>query len=419
MNSDCANPSTPSPSKNISIQAQTFFSQLDHQFMRQALDLAQQGLYSTSPNPRVGCVIVKQGQVIGQGYHLQAGGSHAEVYALDQANKNALGTKGATVYVTLEPCCHHGRTPPCTDALIAAQVKAVIAACTDPNPLVAGHGLKKLQAAGIQVQHGLLEKEATELNIGFFKRMQYGTPWVRLKTAIGLDGLIALPNGQSQWITGEQARADGHAWRARACAILTGIGTITTDNPLLNVRHLSTPRQPIRIVLDSQLRIDTSYRIITSANQAAPVWIVHTVDELKHFNTNSALSQKINSSQLNDSPLNKTYEKAILLKKAGVELVYCPNSMGKINLAYLMLELGNRGINELHVEAGATLNSSLLKANSVDELLIYQAPLILGQGKPFAVLPESKHINEISPWYCLEHHRLEEDWRLRLRKTIS
>src|SRR5690606_31605931 len=224
----------------------------DQDFMNRALELAERGLYTTTPNPRVGCVIVRDGAVVGEGWHERAGEAHAEIVALRAAGDAA---RGAHVYVTLEPCCHHGRTPPCTEALVAAGVARVVAAMQDPNPLVAGAGLARLRAAGIATEHGMLAEKARELNIGFVSRMQRGRPWLRLKVAATLDGRTAAANGASQWITGAEARADGHAWRARACAVMTGIGTVEADDPRLTVREVKTPRQPLRIVLDSRLRI--------------------------------------------------------------------------------------------------------------------------------------------------------------------
>ena len=231
----------------------------DSQWMALALRLAERGLHTTSPNPRVGCVLVKDGKVIGEGWHERAGEPHAEVHALRAAGKAA---RGATAYVTLEPCSHHGRTPPCADALIAAGVSRVVAAMQDPNPLVAGQGLQKLRAAGIEVEYGLMEAAARELNIGFISRMTRGTPWVRSKIAASLDGRTALANGTSKWITGEAARLDVQHWRARSCAVLTGIGTVLADDPQLNVRGISTERQPLRVVLDSELRLSPAAKIL-------------------------------------------------------------------------------------------------------------------------------------------------------------
>jgi diaminohydroxyphosphoribosylaminopyrimidine deaminase/5-amino-6-(5-phosphoribosylamino)uracil reductase len=320
------------------------FSTLDHEFMARALRLARRGLYTTTPNPRVGCLLAADGTVVGEGWHERAGGAHAEVIALGAAGARA---RGATAYVTLEPCSHHGRTPPCADALIAAGVRRVVAAMADPNPLVAGQGLERLRAAGIEVERGLLENEARELNLGFVSRMARGRPWVRLKVAASLDGKTALINGRSQWITGLAARRDGHRWRARACAILTGIGTVRDDDPSLTVREIETPRQPLRVVVDSRLEIATTARVLAQGN-----CLVATAAEAP--------------------------EKTKALSAAGIEVVRLADTGGKVDLSLLMAELGRRGCNELHVEAGFKLNGSLLQAGLVDELLVYLAPTLLG-----------------------------------------
>ena len=235
------------------------FTSADHDHMSRALKLAQQGLHSASPNPRVGCVITKDNLVVGEGWHRKAGEPHAEIVALAQAGGRA---RGSTAYVTLEPCSHFGRTPPCVDALVEARVARVVAAMEDPNPQINGRGLESLRSKGIDVRCGLLEQEARELNIGFVSRMTRGQPWVRLKVAGSLDGRSALHNGKSQWITGEAARTDTHHWRARACAVLTGIGTVRDDDPQMNVRHLSTLRQPLKILVDSRLEVDAEARIL-------------------------------------------------------------------------------------------------------------------------------------------------------------
>ncbi len=323
------------------------FSVADHGFMAQALRLAQRGLNTTTPNPRVGCVLVRDGRVIAEGWHEKAGGPHAEAAALN-AMVGAGGTaKGATAYVTLEPCSHFGRTPPCADALITAGGSRVVAAMRDPNPLVAGKGLAKLAAAGIEVASGLLEAEATELNIGFVSRMTRGRPWLRLKVAASLDGKTALNNGVSQWITGAAARRDAHAWRARSCAVLTGIGTVKDDNPRLTVREVPTTRQPLRVVIDSRLETPPDAAVLEGGN----VLIAAAQDEVG---------------------------RAAALRARGAEIVILPNAQGKVDLAELLRELGRRGINEVLAEAGTRLNGSLLRENCVDELLIYQAPLLIG-----------------------------------------
>lgn len=320
------------------------FSAVDHGMMARALQLAERGLWTTSPNPRVGCVLLRDGEIVGEGWHEKAGEPHAELHALRAAGDLA---RGATAYVTLEPCSHHGRTPPCAEALIAAGVSRVVAAMTDPNPLVAGQGMAMLGAAGIETASGLMENEARELNIGFVSRMTRGRPWLRLKVAASLDGKTALNNGVSQWITGPQARQDGHRWRARACAILTGIGTVRDDDPQLNVRAVETNRQPLRVVVDSKLETPLSARIL----QGGPVLVAAAVDDEKRAN---------------------------LLRAAGAEVVVLPNAAGKVELKDLLEELGRRGINEVHAEAGFKLNGSLLREGLVDELLLYLAPSLIG-----------------------------------------
>lgn len=320
------------------------FSAVDHGMMARALQLAEHGLWTTSPNPRVGCVLVRNGEIVGEGWHEKAGEPHAEVHALRAAGERA---RGATAYVTLEPCSHHGRTPPCAEALIAAGVSRVVAAMADPNPLVAGQGLAKLRAAGIETASGLLESDARELNIGFVSRMTRGRPWLRLKVAASLDGKTALNNGVSQWITGPEARQDGHRWRARACAILTGIGTVRDDDPQLTVRGVETGRQPLRVVVDSKLETPLTARIL----QGGPVLVAVAVDDEKRAN---------------------------LLRAAGAEVVVLPNAAGKVELKDLLEELGRRGINEVHAEAGFKLNGSLLREGLVDELLLYLAPCLIG-----------------------------------------
>jgi len=320
------------------------FSAIDHGMMARALQLAEHGLWTTTPNPRVGCVLARDGEIVGEGWHAKAGKPHAEVNALRAAGDRAFG---ATAYVTLEPCSHHGRTPPCAEALIEAGVSRVVAAMTDPNPLVAGKGLAMLQAAGVATASGLLESEARELNIGFVSRMTRGRPWLRLKAAASLDGKTALNNGVSQWITGPDARRDGQRWRARACAILTGIGTVRDDDPQLNVRDIETTRQPLRVVVDSRLETPVSARIL----QGGPVLIAGAIENA---------------------------EKMALLRSTGAEVLILPNAAGKVELKDLLDELGRRGINEVHAEAGFKLNGSLLREGLVDEVLLYLAPCLVG-----------------------------------------
>ncbi len=319
------------------------FSDADREYMARALELAARGMNTATPNPRVGCVIVNRGVVVGEGWHHKAGEPHAEANALAAAGTNA---HGATVYVTLEPCAHTGRTPPCADALIRADVSRVVAAMLDPNPQGAGGG-KKLEAAGIRFECGLMEDEARELNIGFASRMTRGRPWVRMKVAASLDGRTALANGQSQWITGPAARKDGHAWRARACAVLTGIGTVTADDPRLDVREVPVERQPLRVIVDSRLETPLTARIL----QGGSVLMFCAVD-------NAAARAA--------------------LEGRGAEVVNIANANGKVDLPAMLAELGRRGINELHVEAGVKLNGSFVREGCVDEVLVYLAPSFLG-----------------------------------------
>jgi len=315
----------------------------DRRHMARALELAQRGLYTTTPNPRVGCVIVRDGIVVGEGWHERAGGPHAEAIALDAAGAQAAN---ATAYVTLEPCAHHGRTPPCADALVRAGLSSVVAAMADPNPLVSGKGLTRLREAGVNVRVGVMEEEARELNIGFVSRMSRGRPWVRTKIAASLDGRTALLNGSSQWITGVEARRDAHHWRARACAVLTGIGTVKQDDPQLTVREVETTRQPLRVVVDSRLEISPAARIVGTGTLIATA----VRDEAR--------------------------EAALTAHGASVALL--PNIAGRVSLPDLLRALAACDVNELHVEAGAGLNGSLLQEGLVDELLIYLAPHIMG-----------------------------------------
>ncbi|MEW6313552.1 MAG: bifunctional diaminohydroxyphosphoribosylaminopyrimidine deaminase/5-amino-6-(5-phosphoribosylamino)uracil reductase RibD [Pseudomonadota bacterium] len=327
----------------------------DYAYMAQALRLAVRGLYTATPNPRVGCVIVRDGQVVGEGFHERVGEPHAEVHALNAAGAKA---RNATVYVTLEPCSHHGRTPPCADALIAAGVARVVAAMQDPNPQVAGQGLDRLRAAGVAVECGVLEHEARELNIGFVSRMTRGRPWLRVKIAASLDGRTALANGVSQWISSEAARIDAHVWRARSCAVLTGGGTVLADDPQLTVRHVATPRQPLRVVADSELRISPQAKVLAGGQAVV-------------FCATSAVGKR----------------RAIA--QSGAEVVELAGPDGKVELHLMLQELARRGINEALVEAGANFNGALLQAGLVDELIVYQAPHLLGAGaRGMFTLPE-------------------------------
>jgi diaminohydroxyphosphoribosylaminopyrimidine deaminase/5-amino-6-(5-phosphoribosylamino)uracil reductase len=359
------------------------FSTTDRDAMARALALAEQGLATTTPNPRVGCVIVRDGAIIGEGWHRRAGEPHAEILALAAAGEAA---RGATAYVTLEPCTHFGRTPPCTGALIAAGLTRVVAAMEDPNPKVAGSGLDRLRAAGINVDCGLLADEARELNIGFISRMTRGRPWVRLKVAATLDGKTALKNGVSQWITGAEARADGHRWRARACAVLTGIGTVKADDPQLTVRDHPCERQPLRILLDPRLEVSPAARIL----QGAPALVLTAVAD------------------------NDTHARQ--LADSGHSILTLPSKDGRVDLPALMRELAARELNEIHVEAGATLNGALLAAGYADELLLYLAPMIVGDAaRGMFDLPALTALDEAARFEIREYQQIGKDLRLIAR----
>ena len=323
--------------------------------MHEALALAHGAIGLSEPNPRVGCVITApDGRVLGRGHTQQAGGAHAEVMALRDATARGESVRAATAWVTLEPCSHHGRTPPCCDALIAAGIARVVMAIEDPNPLVAGQGAARLSAAGVEVETGLLADEARELNIGFFSRMQRGRPWVRLKAAVSLDGRTALNNGASQWITGPEARSDGHAFRKRAGAVLTGIGTVLDDNPRLDVRLVETALQPLRVVVDSRLETPPASRILDAPGRT--LIYAATRDEAR----------------------------ATALRDRGAEIALAPGANAKVDLAAMLADLAVRGVNELHVEAGHKLNGSFVREGLVDEFLIYMAPKLLGVGRELA-----------------------------------
>ena len=323
----------------------------DAHFMAQAIRLAERGLNTTSPNPRVGCVLVREGVVVGEGWHERAGGPHAEVVALTHAGEKA---QGATAYVSLEPCSHHGRTPPCADALINAGVVRVVAAMTDPNPLVSGKGLARLAAAGIETSVGLLEAEAKRLNPGFCKRMVTGRPWVFSKLAMSLDGRTAMASGESRWITGPEARQDVHRLRARSCAILTGIGTVLADDPFMTARlaaQYSVERQPARVVVDSRFRLPPTAKLLTQPGRTLLLG------------------------------LDAEATKAELLREAGAEIHFLPAGLdGRVDLNAVMELLGQLHFNEVMVEAGATLNGELLRDGLVDEYIVYLAPCVLGDG---------------------------------------
>lgn len=362
---------------------------LDH--LAAALALAEQAIGLTDPNPRVGCIITSsQGDVLGTGHTQPAGQAHAEVMALRDVTARGHDARGATAYVTLEPCAHHGRTPPCCDALIAAGIQRVVVALGDPNPLVGGHGLARLQAAGIQTH--LLPRDhplavaARELNIGFLSRMERGRPFVRMKIAASLDGRTALHNGVSQWITGPQARADGHAWRRRAGAVLTGIGTAKEDNPRLDVREVPTARQPQRVLVDSRLTLFPEARLL---DPPGSLWVYHAQPE------GGALGQA--------------------LMDRGAELISLPDPNGKVDLTAMIQDLGRRGINELHLEAGNKLNGSLLRTGLVDELLIYLAPMLMGDGRGMVDLGQLTSLAQAPRYQVVDMRPVGTDLRLRLR----
>jgi diaminohydroxyphosphoribosylaminopyrimidine deaminase/5-amino-6-(5-phosphoribosylamino)uracil reductase len=370
------------------------YTAADHQWMAEALVEAHQALYLANPNPRVGCVIVKGDRVIGRGFTQQVGGPHAEIQALADATANGQDASGSTIYVTLEPCNHTGRTPPCVDALIAAKPAKVMVAMVDPNPLVAGKGLERLKAAGIEVQCGLMESEARILNRGFISRMTRGLPWVRLKIAASLDGKTALPDGQSQWITGPVARADGHHWRAQACAIVTGVGTIKEDNPLLNVREVETLRQPWRIIIDSKLETPLEAKILSNSSDSRVMIVCAKLDSVE------------------------TQEKAKILESRGIEVLLMPNEFGKVDLPKLFAYLAqDRHLNEIHVEAGFKLNGSMLRENCVDELLLYYAPFLMGAGVGMANVPELASLSNRQDWQIIDQNLIGTDLRLRLIKA--
>ncbi|HEZ0939760.1 TPA: bifunctional diaminohydroxyphosphoribosylaminopyrimidine deaminase/5-amino-6-(5-phosphoribosylamino)uracil reductase RibD [Neisseria meningitidis] len=364
------------------------FSETDISMMQNALKLAALGRFSTSPNPRVGCVIAQGGQVVGQGFHIKAGEPHAEVHALRQAGEMA---QGATAFVTLEPCSHYGRTPPCAEALVRAGVSRVVAAMRDPNPLVAGKGLALLEAAGIKTECGLLESEARELNRGFLSRIERRRPFVRLKCAVSLDGKTALSDGSSFWITGEDARADVQVLRAESCAVLTGIGTVLADNPRLNVRAFPTLRQPARIVLDSRLRLPPNSHLVTDGQ--SPTYIA--------------------TLERNEDRLHPYREHAHIRI-----LMPSETAGGKIDLHRLMRLLADEGYGEVMVEAGAKLTSAFLAEDLADEIVLYRSPKILGSGKDLFSLPENRAALSAPPlWTPVSTEILGHDVKTVFRKN--
>ncbi|BET25186.1 diaminohydroxyphosphoribosylaminopyrimidine deaminase [Limnobacter thiooxidans] len=348
----------------------------DEHWMRHALNLAWKGQYSTTPNPRVGCVFVRDGVAIAEGFHVRAGEGHAEVQAIAQARAQGVSLQGSTAYVTLEPCAHHGRTGPCAEALVATGVARVVAAVLDPNPLVAGKGMAILRAAGIETVQGVLVEQARWINRGFFSRMERKRPWVRLKVASSADGVTALNNSTSQWITGPEARLDGHHLRAQACAVLSGIGTVKADNPQLNVRGIETDRQPLKVIVDSKLEISPDALLL----QTGRVLIAHTEPQLPAW-----LS---------------THPNAANIEALNVAPVAAGLHAGKVktDLLRLLQELARRGINELHLEAGFGLNGSFMQAGLVDEVVQYVAPRFLGAGLGLFRLPEQETLPATLDW---------------------
>jgi len=353
----------------------------DFQFMARALKLAEKGIYTTDPNPRVGCVLVKAGEIIAEGWHFQAGTAHAEIDALRKADQ----TTGATAYVTLEPCSHTGRTGPCCDALITAGIQRVVIAMQDPNPLVAGQGIQRMLQAGLTVDCGLLETDAKQLNQGFIKRMETGLPYLRSKLAMSLDGRTAMASGESQWITGEQARADVQRLRAASSAVLTGVNTVLADNPGLNVR-LDTPLiQPVRVILDSTLRTPENARILGLEGET---WVLTCADHQKKIDA---------------------------LESAGGQVFQLPGKKGQLDLSAVMAFLGEKQLNTVLVEAGAILNGALLREHQIDEWIIYMAPCILGdQGRGLFHLPNFTTMADKKQLRLQETRQVGVDLRLRL-----
>lgn len=350
-------------------------------FMSEALRLAEKALFTTSPNPRVGCVIVQNNEIVGRGYHVKAGESHAEVMALEEAGSKS---EGSDVYVTLEPCSHTGRTPPCVNALIKAKVKKVFIAMQDPNPLVSGQGIQKLKEASIEIEVGVMEVQAQQLNLGFISRMTKKLPYVRAKLAVSIDGKTALHNGKSQWITGDAARADAQYWRASSCAIVTGIGTVLSDNPKLSVRLYENARQPLRVVVDSELKIPLDAHIL----HEKPLLIVYANDKQKKLPQLQALG--IECTQLDDS--------------------------GKVDLVALIKMLAEREMNEVWIEAGEGLNGAFLKAHLIDELIIYYAPVILGsEAKGMFTLPAYEDLENKITTTLIDHRWVGQDLRMRFK----
>jgi len=362
------------------------YSQADPLYMRRALELGARALLHATPNPRVGCVIVRDEVVLGEGFTQPPGRNHAEIEALNDARRRGHEVRGATVYVTLEPCSHFGRTPPCAGALIDARVACVVAAVEDPNPLVAGRGLELLRGAGIDVRCGLLREEAIEANAGFFSRMNRGRPWVRVKIAASLDGRTALPDGRSKWITSAAARNDGHSWRARACAILTASGTVRADDPQLGVRAITTPRQPLKVVVDSGATIAPTARLLLEGEVLLAC----------------AQGAEAARARLEGAP-------------ARVRVEEFPGPEGRVDLEALLRALARQGINELHVEAGPVLSGALFAGGLVDEVLLYLAPRMIGPGRPMLELPQLTDLAGGQRLEIRDMARVGDDLRLLAR----
>jgi len=354
----------------------------DEYFMSRALVLAARGLYTTTPNPRVGCVIVNDDEIVGEGWHVNCGGAHAEVNALKQADTRAVG---GTLYVTLEPCAHYGKTPPCVDVIVKSGISRVVFGAKDPNPLVDGRGMEHLKANGISVEGGLFSEKSEELNLGFFKRMRYGKPWVRVKVAAGLDGKTALENGRSQWITSKESRVDAHKLRAQSCVVLTGVGTVVEDDPRLTVRHTETSRQPGKVIVDSQLRSPLDAHLFKTLG-------VTVATAVKEQNRLDDFIQK------------------------GVNVLVLPDSEGRVDLDALLVELANQQVNEVLVEAGINLHSALLHRHLIDEMIIYYAPKFLGaQGRGMFFLDQLNSMDQVLERDVIDITSIGKDFRVTVR----
>lgn len=369
----------------------------DHYYMAYALQLAERGLWTTAPNPRVGCVIVQAGQIVGEGWHQIAGEPHAEIHALQMAKEKA---KGATCYVTLEPCCHHGKTPPCTDALIKAGVTRVVIAVTDPNPLVSSKGVEQLLEAGIMVDRSVLSAEAEKLNCGFFMRMRHGRPYIRCKLAMSLDGRTAMASGESQWITSKEARSDVQVLRARSSAIMTGIGTVLTDDPALTVREAELPtylnrpqkiRQPLRVIIDSHLSMPKDARLLSEPGKT----VIFTASGNHAFKT--------------------------LLEKTGADVICLAGQRNGVDLLAMCQYLAKAyQVNELLVETGATLGGAMLQAGLCDELVIYMAPALMGdKARGLLHLPGVEHLHQRIELDIMEIRAIGRDWRITAHPQIA